>query len=66
MKSRFLYMKFLGLLLVISGFSYCLTSFVNFFEFIFDEKIFMDALNGYIASIGLIIPLALLVLIYHF
>lgn len=66
MKSRFLYMKFLGLLLVITGFSYSLTSFVNFFEFIFDEKIFMEALNGYLASIGLIIPLAIFVFGVYF
>lgn len=61
MKSRFLYMKFLGLLLVITGFSYSLTSFVNFFDYIFETKIFIESINGYIASIGLIIPLSLFV-----
>lgn len=57
MKSRFLYMKILGLLLVIVGFSYSITSFNNFFSYIFDYKIFTENLNGYVMSIGLIIPL---------
>ena len=57
MKNRFLYMKFLGLLLVLIGFSYSITSFNNFFAYIFDSKIFATNLNGYVMSIGLIIPL---------
>lgn len=57
MKNRFLYMKFLGLLLVLVGFSYSLTSFSNFFSYIFDFKIFPENLNIYIMSIGLIFPL---------
>lgn len=57
MRSRFLYMKFLGLLLVLIGFSYSITSFSNFFAYIFDFEIFVSNLNIYIASIGLIIPL---------
>ena len=57
MKSRFLYMKFLGLLLVLVGFSYSITSFSIFFAYIFDYQIFEENLNGYIMSIGLIIPL---------
>ena len=50
-------MKFLGLLLVIIGFSYSLTSFNNFFSFIFKTRIFNDNLNIYIVSLGLIFPL---------
>lgn len=57
MRSRFIYMKFLGLLLVLVGFSYSITSFNNFFSYIFDYQIFEESLNGYIMSIGLIIPL---------
>jgi len=57
MKSRFLYMKLLGLLLVILGFSYSITSFYNFFEYIFDYKIYPENLNIYLMSIGPIIPL---------
>ena len=57
MKSRFLYMKFLGLLFVLVGFSYSITSFNNFFGYIFDYKIFVENLNIYVMTIGLILPL---------
>ncbi len=57
MKSRYLYMKFVGLLLVIVGFSYSITSFNNFFSYIFRTRIFPENLNIYIISIGLIVPL---------
>ena len=56
MKSRYLYMKFLALLLVIVGFSYSLTSFNNFFEYIFGYKIYYQDVNIYLMIIGLIIP----------
>lgn len=54
-------MKFLGLLLVIVGFSYSLTSFSNFFAYIFDSKIFVENLNIYVMIIGLIFPLAIFI-----
>lgn len=57
MKSRFIYMKFLGLLLVLVGFSYSITSFNNFFSYIFRTKIFAENLNIYLMSIGLLVPL---------
>ena len=57
MKGRYLYMKFLGLLLVIIGFSYSITSFNNFFSFIFKTRIFAENLNIFLVSIGLIMPL---------
>ena len=57
MRNRFLYMKLLGLLLVILGFSYSITSFYNFFEYIFGYKIYPENLNIYMMSVGLIIPL---------
>jgi len=57
MRNRFLYMKFLGLLLVLVGFSYSITSFTNFFSYIFDFKIYVESLNIYVMSIGLIIPI---------
>ena len=57
MKNRYLFMKFLGLLLVLIGFSYCLTSFYNFFEYVFGTKIFDQNLNIYMMIIGLIVPL---------
>lgn len=57
MKSRFLYMKLLGLVLVVIGFSYSLTSFNNFFSFIFKTRIWEENINILFASLGLIIPL---------
>ena len=57
MRNRFLYMKLLGLVLVVFGFSYSITSFYNFFEYIFDYKIYPENLNIYMMSIGPIIPL---------
>ena len=59
MKGRYLFMKFLGLLLIIVGFSYSITSFNNLFSYIFKTKIFSENLNVYIMSIGLIVPLYL-------
>lgn len=56
MKSRYLFMKILGLILVIVGFSYSITSFYNFFEYIFGYKIYFENLNIYLAIIGLIVP----------
>ncbi len=61
MKSRFLYMKFLGLLLVIVGFSYSITSFNNFFSYIFKTRIFAENLNIFVMSLGLIIPLSMFI-----
>ncbi len=61
MKSRFLYMKLLGLLLVIVGFSYSLTSFNNFFSYIFKTRIFAENLNIFVMSIGLLIPLSVFI-----
>ena len=57
MKNRYFYMKFLGLLLVLVGFSYSITSFNNLFSYIFKTKIFAENLNIILMSIGLIIPL---------
>ncbi len=61
MKSRFLYMKILGLLLVIAGFSYSITSFNNFFSYIFHTRIFDQNLNIYLMSIGLIVPVSMFI-----
>ena len=66
MKSRFLYMKLLGLLLVIVGFSYSLTSFNNFFSYIFHTRIFDENLNIYLMSIGLVLPLAMFIFGVYF
>ena len=66
MKSRFIYMKFLGLLLVVIGFSYSITSFYNFFSYIFDSKIFSENLNIIVSSIGLLFPLTVFVFGVYF
>ena len=50
-------MKFLGLLLVLIGFSYSITSFNNFFAYIFKTRIFDENLNIILMSLGLIVPL---------
>ena len=61
MTNRYLYMKFIGLLLVIVGFSYSLTSFNNFFSFIFKTRIFPENFNILFVSIGLVFPLYIFV-----
>ena len=61
MRSRYLYMKFLGLLLVIAGFSYSITSFNNFFSYIFKTRIFSENLNIFVMSLGLVIPLSMFI-----
>ena len=61
MKSRYIYMKFLGLLLVIVGFSYSLTTFNNFFSFIFKTRIFSENLSVYLVWISLIMPVYIFV-----
>ena len=57
MKSRYLFMKGLGLLIVIIGFSYCITSFNNFFSYIFKTKIWEENLYIGLMSAGLVVPL---------
>ena len=61
MKSRFIYMKLLGLILVLIGFSYSITSFNNFFSYIFNTRIFPENLNIFVMAIGLIIPLSVFI-----
>lgn len=56
MTIRYLYAKFISLILTIVGFSYCLTSFYNFYDYIFGDLIIANS-NIIIMSIGLIIPL---------
>lgn len=65
MTARFLYMKFLGLLLVIVGFSYCLTSFYNFYDYIFSSNV-INGFNITIMCLGLLIPLFVLIFGIYF
>ncbi len=54
--TKFLYMKILGLFTVILGFSYSLTSFYNFYDYIFGTLTIANS-NIYIMSLGLVFPL---------
>ena len=54
--TKYIYMKLVGLILVIFGFSYSITSFSNFYAYLYGDILIADA-NVYIMSIGLIIPL---------
>lgn len=57
MNNKFWYMKLLGFFITIIGFSYCLTSFFNLFEFLFGNKLIVEGANMWIMGIGLIFPL---------
>lgn len=63
--SKFVYMKLLGLLLVILGFSYCLTTFSNFFAYLYGDIEIANA-NIYLMSIGLIFPLYMFIFGIYF
>ena len=53
---KFFYMKIVGLLWVIGGFSYSLTSFYSFYDYLFGNVSIANG-NIIIMSLGLIIPL---------
>ncbi len=54
--TKFFYMKILGLFLVVLGFSYSMTSFYNFYDYIFGTVVIANS-NIFVMSIGLIFPL---------
>ena len=54
--TKYVYMKLIGLILVMVGFSYCLTSFSNFYAYLFGDIIIANA-NVYLMTAGLIFPL---------
>lgn len=54
--TKYIYMKLIGLILVILGFSYSITSFSNFYAYIFGDIEIANA-NIYIMSLGLLFPL---------
>lgn len=66
MKTKFWFMKIFGFLITIIGFSYCLTSFFNFFEVIFGNKIIVEGANIWLMGVGLIFPLFLFTLGVYF
>ena len=54
--TKFFYMKILGLFLVVLGFSYSMTSFYNFYDYIFGTVTIANS-NIFVMGIGLIFPL---------
>ena len=54
--TKYTYMKLLGLALVIVGFGYSLTSFTNFYEYVFGDIEYANS-SVYMMSIGLLFPL---------
>jgi hypothetical protein len=54
--TKYVFMKLMGLTLVIVGFSYCLTSFSNFYAYLYGD---IQIANGniYLMTTGLIFPL---------
>ena len=63
--TKFFYKKIIGLLMVVVGFSYSLTSFYNFYDYLFGELVIANA-NIYIMSIGLLFPLYTFIFGIHF
>ena len=63
--ARFLYTKFVGFLMVVLGFSYCMTSFYNFYEYVFG-KISIANSNVFIMMLGLLIPLYMFIFGIYF
>ena len=54
--TKFIYMKLVGLFLVIVGFSYCLTSFSNFYAYLYGDIVIANA-NIVLMTSGLLFPL---------
>lgn len=65
MMVRYIYLKFIGFLLVILGFSYSMTSFYNFYDYIFGNIVIASS-NIFVMSLGLLIPLYMLVFGIYF
>ena len=63
--TKYIFMKLLGLILVIVGFSYSMTSFYNFYSYIFGDLQIANA-SIYIMSIGLLFPLYTFIFGIHF
>ena len=63
--TKFFYKKIVGLLMVIAGFSYSLTTFYNFYDYIFGDLVIANA-NIYVMSVGLLFPLYIFIFGIHF
>lgn len=63
--TKYIYMKLLGLILVILGFGYCITSFSNLYAYLYGDIVIANA-NVYVMSIGLIMPLYMFIFGIYF
>ena len=63
--TKYWYMKIIGLFLVIIGFSYCMTSFYNFYSYLFGIQKIANS-NIFIMSLGLVFPLYMFVFGIYF
>lgn len=63
--TKYIYMKLVGLILVILGFSYSITSFSSFYAYLYGDIQVANA-NIYIMSIGLAIPLYMFIFGIYF
>ena len=63
--TKFVYMKLVGLIMVIVGFSYSITSFTNFYAYLFGDIIIANA-NKYLMTTGLIFPLYMFIFGVYF
>ena len=63
--TKYIYMKLVGIILVILGFSYAITTFSNFYAYLFGDIEIANA-NIYIMSIGLIFPLYMFIFGIYF
>ena len=63
--TKYVYLKLVGLILVILGFSYSLTSFSNFFAYLYGDIEIANA-NIYLMSIGLVFPLYMFIFGIYF
>ena len=61
MNTKFWYMKILGFLITIIGFSYSLTSLYNFFDIVFENKIMVEGSNIFIMCLGIVFALFIFV-----
>lgn len=63
--TKYVYMKLIGLILVILGFSYCITTFSNFYAYLYGDIEIANA-NIYLMSIGLLLPLYMFIFGIYF
>ena len=63
--TKYVYMKLIGLMLVILGFSYSITTFSNFYAYLYGDIIIANA-NVYLMCIGLLLPLYMFIFGIYF